>query len=58
MSQEHDTTKRRTFKHLSEVERKLIEQHLRNGKSVQDIAKCLCRDDHTIKNEIKRGTVV
>jgi IS30 family transposase len=58
MSQEHDTTKRRTFNHLSDAERKLIEKHLRNGMSVHAIAKCLCRDKHTIRREIQRGTVV
>jgi IS30 family transposase len=58
MNQEHHTTKRRTFNHLSEAERKLIEKHYRNGMSIHAIAKGLCRDRHTIRRELQRGSVI
>ena len=47
---------RKTFKHLSEVERGKIEAFLRSGYSITQIAKELNRNKSTISREIHRGT--
>jgi len=58
MSQEHDNTSRRKFKHLSEAERRIIETQTRKGASIGAIARMLRRDKRTISRELRRGQVV
>lgn len=48
----------RTFKHLSSYERGEISALLKEGKSINDIAKKLGRSPSTISREIKRGTTL
>jgi IS30 family transposase len=58
MSQEHDSTKVREFKHLSKAEREIIEKQARKGSSIGAIARLLDRDKRTISRELKRGQVM
>ncbi len=57
MSQENYTTKSRKSKHLNYEERKIIERLLENNVAKKAIARLLCRDINTIRDEIKRGSV-
>lgn len=50
--------KKKTWKHISERDRYLIEWSLKSGKSVCEIANLLGRSRSTIYSEIKRGTVI
>ena len=54
----NNTTEHRKGQHLTEEERNNIEVHLKDGWSAYKIAKHLCRPYNTVKNEIKRGTVL
>jgi IS30 family transposase len=58
MNQCECITNEKKGKHLTLEERKIIERMLRLGKSVKEIAEVLCRDETTIRREIKRGTVI
>ena len=49
---------RRTFKHLNAYERGMIKALLKEGKSINYIAKELKRAPSTISREIKRGTTI
>ncbi|MEM5244144.1 helix-turn-helix domain-containing protein, partial [Thermoanaerobacter sp. CM-CNRG TB177] len=56
MVHNNDTTKKRSFKHLSSYERGEIYALLKEGRSIRYIAKKLNRSPSTISREIKRGT--
>src|SRR5690606_25424714 len=56
MAQQHSTTARRTFSHLSPYERGKISVLRREGKSLQAIADIIGRNKSTISRELKRGT--
>ncbi|SFE36010.1 Helix-turn-helix domain-containing protein, partial [Thermoanaerobacter thermohydrosulfuricus] len=56
MVHNNDTTKNRSFKHLSSYERGEIYALLKEGRSIRYIAKKLNRSPSTISREIKRGT--
>ena len=58
MSQLENIINTKKGKHLIFDERKEIEKMLRIGVSIRKIAKELCRNESTIKREIKRGTIV
>ncbi|SFE14659.1 Helix-turn-helix domain-containing protein, partial [Thermoanaerobacter thermohydrosulfuricus] len=55
MVHNNDTTKNRSFKHLSSYERGEIYALLKEGRSIRYIAKKLNRSPSTISREIKRG---
>jgi IS30 family transposase len=57
MSEIEHITEGKKRKHLNVEERKTIERMLREGASKGKIARALCRDESTIKREIKRGSV-
>ena len=57
MNQQDSSTKRRTWKYLSERERYDIELLLKQGYKPKQIAQTLQRDRRTIEREIKKGTV-
>jgi len=56
MVQKHNTTNKRTFKHLSVYERGMIGALQKEGRSINYIAKVLGRAPSTISREIRRGT--
>ena len=58
MNPDHDSTKKRTWKQLSEAERYKIEALVRAGHSVVFISRILCRDRRTIQRELRRGSVI
>ena len=58
MSQEEYTTKRKGAQHLTNAERKIIERLLREKVGKKGIARLLHRDIGTIRDEIKRGSVL
>jgi IS30 family transposase len=58
MGQEHDTTKKRGWKQLSEKERYKIEALVQEKLTPQGIADRLGRDRRTIEREIARGSVI
>ena len=58
MSQLECITKKREFKHLTEVDRKIIEILLKAGFSMGFIAKVLDKSKSTISREIKRASVI
>lgn len=57
MAQVQSTTNKRTFTHLSAIDRGRISALLSEGKSQTDIAKAVGCHKSTISREIKRGTV-
>ncbi|SHF88966.1 Helix-turn-helix domain-containing protein [Caldanaerobius fijiensis DSM 17918] len=57
MAKNNNTTKKRSFKHLSQYERGMIYTLREQGKSMRQIAKILGRAPSTISREIRRGTV-
>lgn len=57
MTQTHSNTKRRTFTHLTEIERGQIAAYLDEGLSLNEIARRTGRNVSTISREKKRGTV-
>ncbi|MDI6603987.1 MAG: IS30 family transposase [Thermoanaerobacteraceae bacterium] len=57
MAKNNNTTKKRSFKHLSQYERGMIYTLREQGKSMRQIAKILRRVPSTISREIRRGTV-
>ena len=58
MDKTNYTTEHRKGQHLLSEERHEIEVHLKDGWSINRIAKHLGRPYNTIKNEVKRGTVL
>ena len=58
MDKTHYTTEHRKGQHLLSEERHEIEVRLKDGWSIYRIAKHLGRPYNTIKNEVKRGTVL
>lgn len=58
MSQKHCKTKNTKSQHLNYEERKIIERQLELGVAKKKIARLLNRDITTIRNEIRRGTVI
>ncbi|WPX08968.1 IS30 family transposase [Anaerocellum danielii] len=56
MAYDNHSTKRRKFKHLSEVERGIIQKLLELGYGIREIARELGRSASTISREVKRGT--
>ena len=58
MSQEHCKTKIIKSQHLNYEERKIIERLLESKTAKKQIARLLKRDIRTIRDEIKRGTVI
>lgn len=57
MTQTDSNTKRRTFTHLTEIERGQIAAYLDQNLSLREIARRLGRDVSTISREKKRGTI-
>jgi IS30 family transposase len=57
MDQLNDNTKKKESKHLTRVEREMIERLLNSGVSKREIGRRLGRDLSVIKREIKRGSV-
>lgn len=57
MTQTNSNTKRRTFTHLTEIERGKIAAYLDEDLSLREIARRIGRDVGTISREKKRGTV-
>lgn len=58
MSQEHCKTRNTKSQHLNIEERKIIERLLNLGVAKKEIARLLNRNITTIRDEIKRGTVI
>lgn len=58
MSQEDCKTRNNKSQHLNYEERKIIERLLETKTAKKQIARLLNRDIKTIRNEIKRGTVI
>jgi len=57
MTQEHSNTQKRSFKHLSDVERGELSAYQSIGLSQREIARRMNRNVSTISRELKRGTV-
>ena len=57
MTQTNSNTKRRTFTHLTEIERGQIAAYLDEDLSLREIARRTGRNVSTISREKKRGTV-
>jgi len=57
MTKNNSNTKRRTFTHLTEVERGQIAAYLDENLSLREIARRMNRDVSTISRERKRGTI-
>ena len=57
MSQNHHTTERVGYKHLTEIERYKIEAYVKDKRKPREIAKLLGKSVRTIQREIRRGTV-
>jgi IS30 family transposase len=54
----HDTTSKRKYKHLTEVERYKIEGYCKAKMTAREIAALLGKSERTIQRERKRGTVI
>ena len=57
MSHVQHTTKAKEYKRLSMTEREIVERLHRNGQSMSEIGRILCRNRSTISRELKRGGV-
>lgn len=57
MAYTEDNREKRTYQHLSMIERGKIEALWREGYGVSAIAEKVCRNKSTISRELKRGTV-
>lgn len=57
MTQTHSNTKRRTFTHLTEIERGQIAAYIDENLSLREIGRRMGRDPSTISREKERGTV-
>jgi|SRR5699024_4996077 len=57
MTKTDSNTKRRTFTHLTEIERGQIAAYLDEGLSLREIARRMGRNVSTISRERRRGTV-
>src|SRR5690625_7901827 len=57
MTQNYSNTKKRTFKHLTEIERGQIAAYIEEDLTISEIGRRMGRDKSTISREIKRGTV-
>src|SRR5690625_777239 len=57
MTHSHSNTKKRSYTHLTEIERGQIAAYSEQGLSLRDIEKKMGRDHSTISRELKRGTV-
>ncbi|MGD6965565.1 helix-turn-helix domain-containing protein, partial [Rossellomorea vietnamensis] len=57
MTQTHSSTKTRSFKHLSDLERGEIHGYLKMDLSLREIARRTGRNVSTISREKRRGTV-
>ncbi|KGX84587.1 helix-turn-helix domain-containing protein [Pontibacillus litoralis] len=57
MTQIHSNMKKRTYTHLTDIERGQIAAYLEQGLSLRNIAKKMGRDVSTISREKKRGSV-
>ena len=57
MTQTHSNTDKRTFTHLTDIERGQIAAYLDEGLSIREIGRRMRRNASTISREIKRGSV-
>ena len=57
MTHSHSNTKKRSYTHLTKIERGQIAAYREQGMSLRDIGEKIGRDHSTISRELKRGTV-
>lgn len=57
MTQSHSNTKKRSYTHLTEIERGQIAAYREQGLSLRDIGEKIGRDHSTVSRELNRGAV-